>query len=115
MAQPAQFFDISSDDPKLKALKDKVIVITGASSGIGLATTKLCLELAAKVAVCDMNPCPVTDDKLLFEKVDVREWKAQAAFFKKAVEKFGRIDHVFANAGEYGLPYEDALRADAVD
>ena len=100
MAEPAQFFDITHSDPLLKNLEDKVVVITGGSSGIGLATTKLLLELGARVAVGDMNPCPVTDGQIVFQETDVRDWNSQAALFKKAVEKFGRIDHVFANAGE---------------
>jgi NAD(P)-dependent dehydrogenase (short-subunit alcohol dehydrogenase family) len=100
MAQPAQFFDITPSDPTMKNLKDKVVLITGGSSGIGLATTKLMLDLGAKVAVGDVNPCPVTDGQIVFQKTDVRDWNSQAALFKKAVEKFGRIDHVFANAGE---------------
>jgi NAD(P)-dependent dehydrogenase (short-subunit alcohol dehydrogenase family) len=101
MAEPAKFFDISPSDPMMKNLKDKVVVITGCSSGIGLATTKLCLEHGAKVAGGDMNPCPITNERLLFQQVDVRDWNSQAALFKKAFEKFGRIDHVFANAGEF--------------
>ena len=100
MAQPAQFFDITPSDPTMKNLKDRVVLITGGSSGIGLATTKLMLDLGAKVAVGDVNPYPITDGQIIFQQTDVRDWNSQAALFKKAVEKFGRIDHVFANAGE---------------
>lgn len=47
-----------------------------------------------------MNACPITEGALLFQQTDVRDWKSQLALFEKAVEKFGRVDHVFANAGE---------------
>lgn len=93
------FFDIADRD--LVSLKDKVIVITGASSGIGLATVKLCLDIGSKLVVCDINECPIKNDNLTFIKVDVTDWKQQAALFKKAIEVHGKIDHVFANAGNF--------------
>lgn len=36
----------------------------------------------------------------LFIKTDVTSWKDLVAVFKKTVEKYGRVDVVFANAGE---------------
>ena len=96
-----QFFDI--DNFQLTGLKDKVVLITGGSSGIGLATAKLCLEVGAKVVVGDVNKCPIeaSSDSFVYQHVDVRDWKSQAALFKKAIETFGRADHVYANAGQY--------------
>ena len=92
---PPAFFEIQ--DSELSSLKDKVILITGGSSGIGLATAKLCLDLGAKVVVGDVNPCPL--DGVTFQKVDVTDWKSQTALFKKAIEAYGKVDHVHANAG----------------
>ena len=37
-------------------LKDRVIIVTGGSAGIGRATVKTLLEEGAKVAVCARNP-----------------------------------------------------------
>jgi NAD(P)-dependent dehydrogenase (short-subunit alcohol dehydrogenase family) len=34
-----------------------------------------------------------------FLKTDVTDWDSQLALFKAAEQKFGKIDHVFANAG----------------
>ena len=95
--EPPQFFDIQ--ESQLTSLKDKVVIITGASSGIGLATARLCLDLGAKVVVGDVQKCPIESESLTFQQVDVRDWKSQTALFKKGVEVFGRVDHVFANAG----------------
>ena len=38
---------------------DKVCVVTGASSGMGKATTEMLVDLGAKVYAIDLNPCPV--------------------------------------------------------
>ena len=91
-------FDI--EESQLTSLEDKVILITGGSSGIGLATAKLCLKQGAKVVVGDVNECPIDkSESLVYQHVDVRDWESQADLFKKAIEVFGRVDHVYANAG----------------
>ncbi|KAL4884386.1 hypothetical protein BJY04DRAFT_215356 [Aspergillus karnatakaensis] len=87
----------------LPSLKDKVILITGASSGIGLATVRLCLSLSAKIIAGDINPPPADLDadepSLLFVPTDVSNWNSLRNLFVQGVKRFGGIDHVFANAG----------------
>lgn len=93
--------EVQIDDQTLKALAGKVIIITGGSSGIGLATVSLALELGAKVVMGDRNPPPpkVEHENMAFFTLDVTSWDALSGLFEKAVELHGRIDHVFANAG----------------
>ncbi|OJD36627.1 short-chain dehydrogenase [Diplodia corticola] len=95
--------EITIDDHHLESFKDSVVLITGGASGIGLATGLLAEKHGAKVVVGDLNPLPndesIEGKNILYLPLDVTSWESQSAFFKKAYEKHGRIDHVFANAG----------------
>lgn len=75
--------------------------VSGGSSGIGLATTNLLLDLGAKVVIGDLQPptTPIENDRVSFHKTDVTAWSEQLSLFKKTRELHGRVDHVFANAG----------------
>ncbi|OBS15129.1 hypothetical protein FPOA_13977 [Fusarium poae] len=88
------------EDEDLATLKGKVVLITGGSSGIGLATVELLLSIGAMVAIGDLQP-PGQQMKgtFTFVKTDVTRWDDLLALFDKTKELYGRIDHVFANAG----------------
>ncbi|KAG8162526.1 hypothetical protein KVR01_008291 [Diaporthe batatas] len=92
-------FTVTDND--LSPLKAKVVLVTGCSSGIGLATVKELLNIGAKVVGGDLSaPEPgVDNENFEFFQVNVTDWKALRNFFKHAANKFGHIDHVFANAG----------------
>lgn len=89
-------------------VKDKVTIITGAASGIGLAIAKVFLENGAKVVLDDLN-----EDKLIQEtdalksqgydcmpiKVNVTDEQAVKAMIDQTVEQYGRLDILFNNAG----------------
>lgn len=72
----------------------------GASSGIGLATLRRIIKHGGKVFASDLNPLPEPElSSVPFMKVNVTSWKEQVEMFKAAEKKYGKIDHVFANAG----------------
>jgi NAD(P)-dependent dehydrogenase (short-subunit alcohol dehydrogenase family) len=76
----------------------------GASSGIGLATATLLLKVGASVVAGDLNPVPIENDQLVFLKTDVTSWESLSALFELAEASYGKVDHVFANAGISGHP-----------
>ncbi|KAF4912217.1 Short-chain dehydrogenase/reductase ATR7 [Colletotrichum viniferum] len=86
-------------------LKDKVILITGGSSGIGLGAVKLLLSIGARVTSVDLTAPPASEaftsqsPTFMFEKCNVCDWKALRSVFSRVVEREGRLDAVFANAG----------------
>ncbi|KAK1448646.1 short-chain dehydrogenase [Colletotrichum melonis] len=88
------------EDKDLVELKGKVAIVTGGSSGIGLAAVNTLLSQGASVINADIQPpAEQPENSYTFVKTDVTVWAEQIALFKKAKDIYGRIDHVFANAG----------------
>lgn len=88
----------------------KVILITGASTGIGHAAAALFLKRGHKVAATMRKPeeCVLPkSENLLTTRIDVTEIKSIESGIEEALKFFGRIDVVVNNAG-YGLvgPFE---------
>lgn len=89
--------------------KDKVMVITGASSGIGLASAKLFASLGARLSLAarsadrleslarEISPDP--ESRVLCVKTDVSVEGDCRNLIEKTVAKFGRIDILVNNAG----------------
>ena len=84
----------------------RVIMISGANRGIGLATAKLLvdrgyqLSLGARdVAALDAATASLPADRILRHEWDARDRDTYKAWVAATKEHFGRIDGVFANAG----------------
>ncbi|KAJ1333216.1 (S,S)-butanediol dehydrogenase [Microdochium nivale] len=84
-------------------LRESVVVVTGGSSGIGLATVGLLLSSGARVVNVDQNDGPPGQNHdpstYRFVKANVASWSELRGAFELAIEAFGVVDHVFANAG----------------
>ena len=91
-------------------LKDRVAVITGASSGMGYGTTELFVAEGAKVLACDINEGPGKEledrhpGRVKFQRCDVMLETDIEAAMQAAVDAFGGLDIVFNNAGAGGSP-----------
>jgi NADP-dependent 3-hydroxy acid dehydrogenase YdfG len=102
-------------------IKDKVVIITGASSGIGEATAKLLASKGAKLALGARR-----DDKLkqiadqigkdggqaVYQKLDVTKPSHNDGIVKLAKETFGGLDVIFLNAGLMPNSPLSALKTD---
>ncbi len=87
-------------------MSDPVLLITGASSGIGAATARAAapshrLVLAARreAELEELAAELGGPERALAVRCDVTEWEQVEAMAAAALERFGRIDAVFANAG----------------
>lgn len=90
-------------------LQDKVCVITGGSGSIGLATARLFLEQGAKVLLVDLSQealdaaaADLASDQVATCAADVGDVAQTRAFVDEAVNRWGRIDVLFCNAGNSG-------------
>jgi NAD(P)-dependent dehydrogenase (short-subunit alcohol dehydrogenase family) len=98
-------------------LKDKVAVVTGGTSGIGLATARLLLAEGARVAICGRDSDHLAKAKtqltaapgaLLAETCDVLKADQVDAFAGKVRDWAGRLDLLVNNAGQGRVSTFDA-------
>ncbi len=86
---------------------DRVFLITGASSGIGAATARHAAEAGYRLVLAARSTEKLAslagslggDERALAVQCDVTEWDQQQAMVSAALERFGRLDVAFANAG----------------
>jgi NAD(P)-dependent dehydrogenase (short-subunit alcohol dehydrogenase family) len=89
-------------------LNDKIAVITGGCSGIGLATVELFVAEGAHVVVADIQDARGAalqqrlGGQVLYQHCDVMQESDIAALMQAAAAHFGRIDILFNNAGSGG-------------
>ncbi|GAB2975013.1 SDR family NAD(P)-dependent oxidoreductase [Nocardioides montaniterrae] len=102
----------------MKSLNDKVVVITGAGSGIGRALAENLGAKGALLALSDVNEAGLAETKQLVEKaggkpvrtdkLDVADREAFSAYAASVAGEFGKVNVVINNAGV-------ALAGDVID
>lgn len=90
-------------------IQNKVVVITGASSGIGKETATLLAAKGAKLVLAARRESMLAplaasltakyDTEIIYQKTDVTQLADVKALIDFTITKFGRIDVLFNNAG----------------
>jgi len=102
----------------MKLYDGKTVVITGGTTGIGLATARLFINEGARVMVTGRNPATIKaaqaelGDHAIAVSSDATSLPDMDALATKVKETFGKLDVLFVNAG-YGhfMPFEQVTEA----
>ncbi|WP_018862056.1 MULTISPECIES: SDR family NAD(P)-dependent oxidoreductase [unclassified Thioalkalivibrio] len=103
----------------MSPLEGKVIAITGGAGGIGESTARMAYEQGASVVITDREAGPVEaiaqslGERAVGLAVDVTRREDNERMVATALERFGRLDGVFLNAGIEGEVGPFDSRSDA--
>ena len=100
-------------------LADRTVLVTGGSSGVGLATVRALLDEGARVATCGRDAdrlakaaARLGSDRLLTGVCDVRDSAAVRDFVRRAADTFGGLDGLVNNAGQSRMKSLDESTAE---
>lgn len=105
----------------MSAIKGKVVVITGASSGIGEATARLLASHGAHVVIgarrlerleALASAIHAEGGSAVHQRLDVTEMDQVQSIIESALSRFGRVDVILNNAGVMPLSLLEALKID---
>ena len=91
-----------------ESVKDKVVIVTGATSGIGKATAEAFGKEGAKIVITGRNAERLKEAKFFLKdrnievlplQLDVSKEEDNRILVEKTIEKFGKIDILINNAG----------------
>jgi NADP-dependent 3-hydroxy acid dehydrogenase YdfG len=105
----------------MENIKDKVIVITGASSGMGAATARKLIVLGAKVVLAARREeqlkalAEELGNNAIYVVTDVAKKEDLVNLIHKAIQTFGRIDVLWNNAGIMPISFFDEQKIDEWD
>ena len=97
----------------MSLLKDKVAIVTGASSGIGRAIARRYAAEGAAAVIADIVESPIeggpstvelitgSGGSALYLPTDISDWRAVDALVAAVVDRFGRLDIMVNNAATY--------------
>jgi len=94
----------------INSLKNKKIVISAGASGIGWATTKICVAKGASDYLCDIDPKainkvkkhPLYNKRIFVSETDASDETQVIDFFNKIKKKFRKLDALINNVGIEG-------------
>ena len=92
----------------MKMIEDQVAIVTGGASGLGEATCRLIVAEEGRVVIADIQDdkaealAAELGDAAVWEHVDVTSEDQVAGVIDRTVERWGRLDCMFNNAGIVG-------------
>lgn len=80
-------------------MEKKIAIVTGGTSGIGLATSKLLAKRGAIVYACARHEHSFEEDNIFYHRLDVTDPQSCRTLFDDIINEHGKIDILIANAG----------------